>query len=90
MNPADVLGYVAGTLSTFSLVPQIVRVVRLRSARELSLPFTALFLVGVLLWMVYGIVFRLPPVIFWNAVSAALMAGLLFAKLRLERKRSKD
>jgi len=79
------LGFVAGALVTCSLIPQLIRVFRLRSAHEISMLFTTLLLVGLIIWLVYGISFRLRPVILWNAVGATLVATLLYAKLKYGR-----
>jgi len=54
----------------------------MRSAREISLTFTILYVVGTALWLAYGIIFQLPPVMFWNAVALLLGAALLFAKIK--------
>jgi MtN3 and saliva related transmembrane protein len=81
----EVLGFIAGALVTVALVPQLVKIFRLKSAVEISLPFTILLLVGLLCWLGYGILFQLFPVIFWNAVAAGLVATLLFAKLKYGR-----
>jgi MtN3 and saliva related transmembrane protein len=72
---------------TVALVPQVVRVFRLKSAVEISLPFTILLIVGMLFWLGYGILFQLFPVILWNAVGAILVATLLSAKLKYGRRR---
>ena len=82
MSLTEFIGILAGAFTTFGFVPQIVRVFLLRSAREISLPFTLLFLGGVILWLLYGISLDLVPVIFWNAASAILGALLLYAKLK--------
>jgi len=79
------LGFVAGAFVTCSLIPQLIRVFRLRSAREISTLFTTLLLSGLIIWLAYGISFRLPPVILWNAVGAILVAILLYAKLKYGR-----
>ena len=79
------LGFVAGALVTCSLVPQLMRVFKLRSAREISLLFTSLLLLGMLIWLAYGISFGLAPVILWNAIGAALVTTLLYAKLKYGR-----
>ena len=79
---AEYLGFIAGALVTCSLIPQLIRVFRLRSAREISLLFTTLLLLGILTWLAYGISLRLAPVILWNAAGAILVATLLYAKLR--------
>ncbi|GAH90780.1 unnamed protein product, partial [marine sediment metagenome] len=54
----------------------------LRSAREISLLFNILLLVGLSFWIAYGLSFGLAPIVFWNAISIVLAAGLLFAKLK--------
>ena len=77
-----VLGFLAGALTTLSLVPQVVHVFRRRSAHDISLLFTLLFLVGVIVWLAYGILDRLMPVILWNGVATLLAALLLWAKLK--------
>ncbi len=82
MSPQETLGFVAGILVTVALVPQVVRVFRLKSAVEISLPFTILLLIGMLCWLGYGILFQLFPIIFWNAMGAGLVATLLSAKLK--------
>ena len=81
----DWLGFIAGAIMTVAFLPQVIRVYQLRSAHELSLPFTILFIIGILLWLSYGIIFRLPPVILWNAVSLVLGVALLLAKLKYGR-----
>jgi MtN3 and saliva related transmembrane protein len=83
----DVFSFIGGVLVTVALVPQLVKIFRLKSALEISLPFTILLLVGMLCWLGYGISSELFPVILWNAVGAALVATLLFAKLKYGRQR---
>ena len=82
MTEAEPLGFLAGALVTGSLVPQIIRVFKLKSAREISLIFTTLLLVGVITWLAYGIWLKLIAIVVWNAVSAVLAAILLYAKLK--------
>ncbi len=85
MSLEESLGFVAGALVTCSLIPQLIRVFRLRSAREISMLFTTLLLLGLILWLTYGVFFRLIPVILWNAVGIILAAVLLYAKLKYGR-----
>ena len=85
MLSAESLGFVAGALVTCSLIPQLVRVFKLRSAHEISLLFTTLLLAGIIIWLAYGILLRLTPVILWNPASVVLVALLLYAKLKYGR-----
>ncbi|MDP2930986.1 MAG: SemiSWEET family transporter [Chloroflexota bacterium] len=81
----ELLGFAAGVLSTFSVVPQLIRVFKLKSAREISTLFTLMLLLGIILWLAYGIYFMLLPVILWNAISTVLVGTLLAAKLKYGR-----
>ena len=85
MSLAAYLGLVAGALITFSLVPQLIRVFRLKSAHEISALFTTLLLLGMFVWIAYGVVLNLIPVILWNIVGAVLVSILLYAKLKYGR-----
>jgi uncharacterized protein with PQ loop repeat len=78
----EILGLAAGFLVSFGLVPQIARVLRLRDAHQISLPFNLLSLGGTVLWLVYGISLSLLSVTFWNGVNCILYVILLSVKLK--------
>lgn len=82
MEWEDVLGFIGGALITVSLVPQIVRLFKLKSAREISLLFNSLMMLGAASWLAYGIALDLFPVILWNAMGLVLLGVMMFAKLR--------
>ena len=81
----DYVGYVAGLLVTFALVPQIMRVYKLKSAREISVIYNSSMLLGLVLWLIYGIILGLVPIIVWNTIGAVLAGLLLLAKLKYGR-----
>ena len=81
----DYVGYVAGLLVTFALVPQIMRVYKLKSAREISVIYNSSMLLGLILWLIYGIILGLVPIIVWNTIGAVLAGLLLLAKLKYGR-----
>lgn len=85
MNGIDLLGLAAGALTTLGIVPQIVRVFRLKSAREISLAFSLLMSVGIALWLLYGVLQRVLPLIYWNSISLGLLALLVYGKLKYGR-----
>jgi len=82
LSLAEALGLVAGFLVSLGLVPQIVRVLKLRDAQQISLPFNLLSLGGTILWLTYGILLGLLAVVFWNGVNCVLYVILLAVKLR--------
>jgi MtN3 and saliva related transmembrane protein len=78
-------GYIAGGMTTIVMLPQVIRVYKLKSAREISLIFTLLMIVGLSCWLTYGIFLRLAPIIIWNSISIVLFVVFLFAKLKYGR-----
>jgi MtN3 and saliva related transmembrane protein len=87
MQPTEILGLIAGALVTASTIPQLMRVFRLKSAREISLLFTILLLLGILGWLSYGICLGLTPLILWNGISVVLVSLLIYSKLKYGRVR---
>jgi MtN3 and saliva related transmembrane protein len=81
----ELLGFIAGALMTAGFVPQVWRLYKLKSAREISIPFTVLFLIGAALWLSYGVLLMLPPVILWNSLLLFLGGAMLYAKIKYGR-----
>jgi len=78
----DVLGYLAGALTTIAFVPQVVHIVRTRSAHDVSWGMFAILSIGVALWLWYGIRLASLPLIAANGVTLALVLSILVLKLR--------
>ena len=76
------LGIVAGSLTTLSFLPQVIKVWRSRSTHDLSTGMFVTFALGVLLWLIYGILQSDTPVIVANAVTLVLAGTILGLKLK--------
>ncbi|HEY5055569.1 MAG TPA: SemiSWEET transporter [Acidobacteriaceae bacterium] len=83
--PVEDLGFIAAFCTTIAFIPQLVRVVRRRSAKDVSLPTFLLFSIGVSLWLIYGIDIGSRPVIASNSITLLLSLSILFLKLRYDR-----
>jgi MtN3 and saliva related transmembrane protein len=81
----EAIGLAAAVLTTAAYVPQVVRIVRTRSAHDISWWMFATMTLGALLWLVYGL--RLPslPVAAANALVLVLLAAILVLKWRFGR-----
>lgn len=84
MDTIQILGLAAGSLTTAAFLPQVVKTWRSRSAKDLSLGMFSLFCLGVLLWLIYGLMVQDIPVIAANLVTLMLASTLLFFKLRFK------
>lgn len=79
---ATTVGLVAGLLTTAAFVPQVIRIYRSKSARDISLPAFGTFVVGLALWLLYGLLIGEIAIIVWNAVTLVLAIAILAMKLR--------
>jgi MtN3 and saliva related transmembrane protein len=82
MDTIVLVGYVAGTLTTISFVPQVIKAWKMRETRDLSLAMLIFFSIGVLLWTLYGLWSGSLPIIAANVITFFLILVLLFLKLR--------
>jgi len=76
------IGALASVLTTISFIPQVWRVWKTRSARDLSLPMYLIFTTGVALWLVYGVMLGSWPIIVGNAITVVLAGIVLAMKLK--------
>lgn len=79
---ADLIGALAGLLTTLAFLPQVIKTWQSRSAKDISLWMFVLFCSGVALWLVYGLMIAAVPVILANAVTLVLAGGILAFKIR--------
>jgi len=86
----DFIGYVAATCTTLSFLPQLIRVVKLRTARDISLGMFSIFSIGTALWLTYGVLVHSAPVAAANAVTFVLSISILVLKLRFDRHAVKE
>jgi MtN3 and saliva related transmembrane protein len=82
MTSVDLLGLVAGALTTISFVPQVIKVWRTRSAGDFSYVMLALFCTGIACWLLYGVAVRSLPVVLANGVTLALTLAIFWLKTR--------
>jgi MtN3 and saliva related transmembrane protein len=77
----NLIGALAGILTTLAFVPQVRRCWQRRSADDLSLAMLVTFITGIVLWTVYGIQIGGWPIIVSNTVTLALAMALLMMKV---------
>ena len=82
MDAGNLLGFVAGTLTTAAFVPQVVKAWRTRSTHDISLWMFALFNTGLVLWLAYGVLIGSWPIVVSNIITLALALTILYFKLR--------
>ena len=79
-------GLVAGCLSTYSLVPQALKIWREGDAEAVSKRMFAIRAFGLALWAVYGYVAGSLPITIFSSLSLLLSAAILVLKARAARR----
>jgi MtN3 and saliva related transmembrane protein len=78
----EIIGLIAATLTTAAYVPQVYKTWKEKSTKDISLSMYAVLLLGVLLWLVYGIYLESLPIILSNIITSMLLLFMLFMKLK--------
>ena len=81
----DILGYISATLTTIAFLPQIIKTVQTKSAKDVSMGMFVLFTIGVFLWIIYGILTKTYPVLIANAVIFCLALAQIILKIKYDR-----
>ena len=78
------LGSIAGLLTTVAFVPQVLRTWQSRSAADLSMSMLVTFALGIVLWIVYGIMLKESPIVVTNVITLILSVALIVMKVRFQ------
>lgn len=82
MDSVTILGFVAGALTTASFIPQLLKAWNTKSTTDISVIMYAWLIVGIALWIIYGIFRNSYPVILANAVTLVIAIAILILKLK--------
>ena len=82
-----ILGAAATLASTVAFIPQI-RKIRQTGGEDVSIAMLALYVAGVTLWLLYGIVIHAVALSLANAASIAFAGACLILKLRSDQRKS--
>ncbi len=85
MELITALGLIAGALTTMSLLPQLFKIQRTKSAEDISTGMFVLFCIGVVLWLIYGTINRDIAIITSNFVTLVLSLTILILKAKYAR-----
>ena len=82
MSLMDYTGYAAALCTTSAYIPQVVRVWRTRSTKDISLKMFLVLITGLALWLTYGFLKGEIPIIAANSITLMLAGTILFFKLK--------
>ncbi|WP_421077440.1 SemiSWEET transporter [Methanothermococcus sp. Ax23] len=85
-----IIGYMAGTLTTFASLPQLIKSLKTKDMSGISPYFVMSFTTGLFLWLIYGLLRDDYPIIIFNIISLIFWIPLLYMSLRDEFNKNKS
>ncbi|MBI5323692.1 MAG: SemiSWEET transporter [Ignavibacteriae bacterium] len=82
MDFKTIIGLFAAFCTTFAFLPQLIKVWKNKHAKDISLRMYIMFISGIILWFVYGVLISSLPVIIANSVTFILASIILVFKIK--------
>lgn len=82
MDITTLTGLAAGTFTTISFLPQVIKAWKSKSTKDISVGMYIVLAAGLLLWVFYGFAINSTPIIATNAVGLILSLVVLVLKIK--------
>jgi MtN3 and saliva related transmembrane protein len=82
MSALTILGLAAGFCTTLAFLPQVLKTWRTRSTADISLGMFLVMVLGIILWLIYGVLLGDLPLIAANSVTLFLAGAILALKIK--------
>lgn len=86
----EFIGYSAACLTTLSFLPQAIKTIKTRDTKAISLSMYSIFCVGVLMWLMYGLLLQNWPMTLANTITLLLAGVIWFIKLRTRENTARE
>lgn len=74
---SNIIGYLAAICITTAFIPQVIEIINLKKTDGISLYMYIIFIIGILLWLIYGILIKSSEIIFSNIIRLPLTIYIL-------------
>ncbi len=82
MNWITVLGLAAAACTTISFLPQAIKTIKSKRAKDISPGMYSILTIGVFLWLLYGIIIKDLPIMIANGITLLLTTTILFLVIK--------
>lgn len=84
MTAIQLLGLAAGTITSITFLPQVIKIWQTKSGKDLSVVMLLLLLLGTSMWLSYGIFIKDIAIIYTNTMVLAMGLIMLYFKYRFK------
>jgi MtN3 and saliva related transmembrane protein len=85
MTPIQILGLAAGTITSITFLPQVIQIWKTKSAKDLSLQMLLLLILGVTMWLSYGLLIKDAAIIYTNSMVLIMSLIMLYFKVKFNK-----
>jgi MtN3 and saliva related transmembrane protein len=82
LNYIALIGLIDGSCTTISFLPQVIKTIKSKETKDISISMYIVLASGIFLWTLYGILINDLPVIVANAISLVLASIVLILKIK--------
>jgi MtN3 and saliva related transmembrane protein len=82
MDAITIVGLIAAAFTTIALIPQLMKVWKTKSTRDISTGMFTLYSSGLFLWFVYGVYIKDLPIILANSLAFIQALVILIFKAK--------
>ncbi len=82
MDYIEILGLVAAIVTTSCFIPQVYKITKEKSTKDISLAMYLTMTLGLSLWLIYGIAIKSTPVTLANGITLILVLWIVALKLK--------
>ncbi|MBU1905916.1 MAG: SemiSWEET transporter [Candidatus Omnitrophica bacterium] len=82
----EIVGFLAAFLTMFGFLPQAIKIYRTKSVKDLSLLAILQLMLGIFLWLIYGIYLKNFVIILANSVTFLILLATLVLFIKYNKK----
>ncbi len=85
MTAIQILGLAAGTITSITFLPQVLQIWKTKSAKDLSIQMLLLLILGVTMWLTYGLLVKDTAIIYTNSMVLLMSLLMLYFKYKFNK-----
>ncbi len=85
MDIINLVGAAGGIVSSITFLPQVIKIWKTKSAKDLSMGTLLFLILNVFLWLLYGILTNLYPIIITNGIVLSMVFIMVYFKLTFKQ-----
>jgi len=82
MTFTTLLGLIGAILVNVAFLPQFIKSWKTKKTEDISLGMYSVYIVGIIIWLIYGVLIKDIPIIFSEIIGLTLVSSVLYLKLK--------